>query len=289
DSDFKYFTENNNKSFGPGIVDMKGGLVVGIYAIKALDAAGLLKSIPIKFAFNSDEEIGSRGSRDFIKDEAKDCKFAIVLEAGGDKGGIVTGRKGGFSSELKLYGEAGHAAFVGKNKKSTILEFAHKALKLEALNDFDKGITVNIGKVKAGDSYNIVPKELTALIDCRYSTSEDYENLMENITRIVNTSHVKGVKSEFKLLMGRPPMEQSIANKELFNMFKTEADKLNMPLWEEFRKGGSDANVIASCNIPVIDGLGPEGGKDHSEDEFMITKTLLDKTILLSCFLANTD
>ena len=131
ETDFNWYKEDKENSYGPGVVDMKGGLVVGIYALMALDKLGLLQQIPLTFVFNSDEEIGSRSSVDLIQKEANSSAFAFVLEAGGLENEIVTGRKGNLTIELHIEGEAGHAAFATKNKPSAILEMAHKIIEFE--------------------------------------------------------------------------------------------------------------------------------------------------------------
>jgi len=128
DTAFNWYKEDDKKSYGPGVADMKGGLIAGIYAIKALEHAGLLQKIPITFFFNSDEEIGSTSSGKLIKNEAKKSAFAFVLESGGLAGELVTGRKGRISIKLDIKGKAGHAAYADKNKASAIVELAHKTI-----------------------------------------------------------------------------------------------------------------------------------------------------------------
>ncbi|MEA3437893.1 MAG: M20/M25/M40 family metallo-hydrolase, partial [Thermodesulfobacteriota bacterium] len=264
-------------------IDMKGGLVAGIFAIKALEFAGLLEKIPITFFFNSDEEIGSKSSRKLIEDEAIKSAFAFVMEAGGLAGEVVTGRKGNISAKLDIKGKAGHAAFAGKDKASAILELAHKTIAFEFLNDHKRGITVNVGKIKGGIGYNTVPENSTAFIDFRFLSIGDKKYLEENIKDIVKKQHTPNTSCKVEILTSRPPMNQCIANKELFDNIKDMAKGLNLPLKEEFRSGVSDGNFIAHQNIPVIDGLGPIGGKEHSEDEYMIKESLLQRTTLLAC------
>ncbi|MFC1830277.1 M20/M25/M40 family metallo-hydrolase, partial [Thermodesulfobacteriota bacterium] len=169
DTDFNWYKEDTVKCYGPGVVDMKGGLVTGIFALKTLDSIGLLKKIPLTFIFNSDEEIGSPSSREIIKKEANNSACAFVLECGGLKGEVVTGRKGNLVIKLNVTGKSGHAAFAGKDKGSAILEMAHKVIEFESLNDPVRGITVNVGKVKGGIGPNTVPEQATARIDFRFN------------------------------------------------------------------------------------------------------------------------
>ena len=283
DTDFNLFREDSAKCYGPGVIDMKGGLVAGIFALKALDSLGLLKKIPITFFFNSDEEIGSPGSRELIKAEAQKSAFAFVLECGGQKGEVVTGRKGNLSLKLNVFGKAGHAAFAGQDKASAVLELAYKTIDFESLNDFEKGVTVNVGTVKGGVGHNTVPEHATARIDFRFVEQKDHDFLKEKISEIAAKPKTPQTSAGFEIISTRPPMEQTDANRKLFQAVKGVADKLDFPIQEEFRNGVSDANIIAEQGIPVLDGLGPAGANDHSKDEYMIKESLLQRATLLAC------
>jgi glutamate carboxypeptidase len=282
-TDFNWYRENTTHCYGPGVIDMKGGLVVGIFALKALDSQGLLKENPITFIFNSDEEIGSPGSRDLIKNEGKKSACAFVLECGGLDGEVVTGRKGNLSVKLDVFGKSGHAAFAGKDKASAILELAHKIMDLESLNNHEKGITVNVGTIQGGLGPNTIPDHATASIDFRFVEQKDYKFLRESISKIASQQKIPHTRADFEIVSNRPSMEQTHANRKLFQTVKSVAKKLGFPIREEFRSGVSDANIIAEQDIPVLDGLGPIGAKDHSKDEFMIKASLLQRSILLAC------
>jgi len=283
DTTFTWYKEDNKNSYGPGVIDMKGGLVAGIFAIKALEFAGLLEKIPITFLFNSDEEIGSKSSGKLIEDEAIKSAFAFVMEAGGLAGEVVTGRKGIISAKLNIRGKAGHAAFAGKDKASAIAELAHKTIAFESLNDHKRGITVNVGKIKGGIGPNTVPENAMAFIDFRFSSVEDKKYLEGKIKDIVKKQHTPNTSCKVEILTSRPPMNQCTVNRKLFDTVKEVAQNLNLLLKEEFRSGASDANLIAQHNVPVIDGLGPIGGKDHSKHEYMIKESLVQKTALIAC------
>ena len=283
DTDFNWYKVDDDKSYGPGVVDMKGGLVVGIYALKALDHLGLLKQLPVTFIFNSDEEIGSRGSVDLIQQEANSSAFAFVLEAGGLENEIVTSRKGNLTIELHIEGKAGHAAFATKDKPSAILEMAHKIIEFESLNDFDKGITINVGKIDGGIGSNTIAEFSNAQVDFRFVDPSDLKHLEERVTDIANKVMVQGTQCRVDFISGRPPMQRSIGNQRLFQTTADIADRMGYPVKEQFRFGVSDANFIADLNIPVLDGLGPIGALDHSRDEYMLKESLLKRTILVTC------
>jgi glutamate carboxypeptidase len=283
ETDFNWYKEDKENSHGPGVVDMKGGLVVGIYALMALDKLGLLQQIPLTFVFNSDEEIGSRSSVDLIQKEANSSAFAFVLEAGGLENEIVTGRKGNLTIELHIEGEAGHAAFATKNKPSAILEMAHKIIEFESLNDFDKGITINVGKVEGGIGSNTIAEFCSAQVDFRFVDPSDLKHLEVRVSDIAHKTVIQGTHCRVNFITGRPPMQQSLGNRNLFQITADIANRMGYPVKEQFRFGVSDANFIADLNIPVLDGLGPIGARDHSRDEYMIKDSLLKRTLLLAC------
>ena len=283
DTEFNWFKQDSTTCYGPGIIDMKGGLVVGIFALKALDSLRLLKKIPITFIFNSDEEIGSPSSRELIKAEAQKSAFAFVLECGGLEGEVVTGRKGNLSLKLNIFGKAGHAAFADQDKASAILELAYKTIDFEALNDLKKGITVNVGKVKGGVGPNTIPEFATARIDFRFLKKNDHRFLKNKISEIIAKPKVPQTSVSFDIVSERPTMEQTDINRDLYKTVKHVACKLDFSIQEEFRNGVSDANIIAEQGIPVLDGLGPAGANDHSKDEYMIKESLSQKASLLAC------
>jgi glutamate carboxypeptidase len=286
DSSFNWYRESDSQCFGPGVADMKGGLVVGIFALKALIHAGRLNEIPITFVFNSDEEIGSPSSRELIRKEADRSRLAYVLEAGGLSNEIVTGRKGNFSVEMTITGKAGHAAFAGPEKASAILEMAHKTLKIEALNAPERGISANVGTVRGGIGSNTVPDRVAAALDFRFLTPEDAASIKAAFTRISETITVPGTASELTIKSSRPAMPQSTGNVDLYKQIRSLAADLGFTVPQELRQGVSDANIIAGQGIPVVDGLGPVGAKDHSEDEFIDKASLWERTLLFAHILA---
>lgn len=283
DSPFKQYREDDHYCHGPGVIDMKGGLTSGIYALKALDTLGLLSKIPVTFIFNSDEEIGSRTSASMIRREARKSLFAFVLECGGMQGELVTGRKGNMSLRMETFGKAGHAATAGQNKASAILELAHKIIQFENLNAPSRSITANAGKINGGIGPNTVADHAEAGIDIRYENPTDRQYLEEKIEKIASANTVPGVTTQIHMISGRPPMPQNSKNRQLFDRVQSVARGLNMDIRQEFRFGVSDANLIADENTPVIDGLGPIGAEDHSEKEYMVKKSLLERTVLLAC------
>lgn len=275
---FNFFKDDVDKAYGPGIIDMKGGLVTAIFLLKALQSQNLLNKIPIVLICNSDEEMGSTHSSELIRKEAIKSLCAFVFECGGLNGEIVTGRKGKSGYLLEVFGKAGHAAFTGRNgKASAILELAHKTIQIEDLNDPEREIVVNVGQIEGGSAANVVAEKATAEIDTRFVRFEDSVFCQNNIEEIAAKCSTPGTRASITTTSGRPPMEQSPKNRALFEIVKKQAKHLSMELAEELRSGVSDANTIAECGVAVIDGLGPVGDLDHSQDEYMVKHTLVQR------------
>lgn len=277
---FNWYREDDNKVYGPGVIDMKGGLVTAIFAIRALFSAGLLDSIPLTFICNSDEEKGSPTSKELLKREAKRGIAALVFECGGNNGEMVTGRKGKIGFHIDIEGQAGHAAFSGENKPSSILELAHKIIAIEALNDPEKQRVVNVGLVSGGIGPNTVPEKAEAEVDCRFLTQEDGEFCRQRITQIIEECRISGTSASWSINSSRAVMEANGKNQSLLHLVQELADKLDMRVGEELRSGVSDANTLAGCGIPVLDGLGPIGEFDHSDREYMVKTSLPNRVRL---------
>lgn len=277
---FNWYHDDDTRINGPGVIDMKGGLVTALFAIKALFHTGLLDTIPITFICNSDEEKGSPTSKELLRREANRSLLALVFECGGTNGELVTGRKGKLGFHIKVEGQAGHAAFAGKYKASAVLELAHKIIAIEKLNDPEKELVVNVGMINGGIGPNTVAEKAEAHVDCRYSTDEDGQYCINQINKIVKNSRVQRTGSMWDIPATRTIMKATDQNRKLLHLFYDRAKLLNLSTGEEIRSGVSDANTLAGCGIPVLDGLGPVGGHDHSDREYMIKESLPARTKL---------
>ncbi|SHO46403.1 M20 family metallopeptidase [Desulfopila aestuarii] len=286
ESGFDWYREEEDRVFGPGVIDMKGGLAVAIFALKALHHVGLLNEIPIALICNSDEEIGSPTSTELITREAEKSYFGMVFECGGLQGEVVTGRKGKTGYLLDITGRPGHAAFAGSGKASAILELAHKVIAIEQMNDPARQLVVNVGTVVGGIGPNTVPEFASAQIDIRYITKADGRDCDTQLQHIAALNRIPDTSAVLTIASSRKPMEQSESNTRLFTWVRHEAERLGLALIPELRSGVSDANTIASAGTPVLDGLGPIGEYDHSSDEYMIKKSLPERTLLAATAIA---
>ena len=281
DTNFNWYREDEKNAYGPGVIDMKGGIAAVIYALKALNSCNMLSDMPIKVIFNTDEEIGSPVSREIITSEAKKSAMALVTECGGMNGEVVTGRKGRLGLEMHVRGKAGHAANLTEEKSSAVLALAHKIIEIESLNNIFPELTVNVGRIEGGTGPNSIPETAMAAIDIRFSTEAALSAFMISLEEINDRIDVAGTTSRLVKVADRPAMVTTEQNRELFYIAAEAGERLGFPVLEEFRSGGSDANIIAAADTPVIDGLGPIGRYDHSDREYMIKNSLLDRTKLL--------
>jgi glutamate carboxypeptidase len=277
---FHDYRESGDIIYGPGVFDMKGGLLIALFSLKYLEELKILKDISVVFIVNSDEEIGSINSKDLIINYSKKAVFGLVFEGAGPNGEVVVGRKGKIGVKIEIRGKSSHAAFILKNKPSAILEMAHKIIEIEALNNEKEEISANIGKIEGGLGPNTVPDYCCCLADFRFSKQTQKKLIEEKIKNICNRSFIPGVKCFYKITSTRPCMEEK-NNITLYNLIKKAADYIGVSLNPEIRPGVSDANFISITGTPVIDGLGPIGGKDHSIDEYII-KSSIPKRILLT-------
>jgi glutamate carboxypeptidase len=284
ETSFTAYREDEEKAYGPGVYDMKGGLVAAVFALRALNSAGMLGRVPLTLLFNPDEEIGSPASGPRIREEARRSARGFVLEGGGLGGQVVTGRKGKLGFRLDATGCAGHAGNALESKASAVLELAYKTISLEALND-PPAMTVNVGRVEGGIGPNTVSEHATALVDARALTPDGLQRLRERIESMVSDPAVPGTSCSVCITSMRPPMPPSERNRALFELAREEALALGIELVEELRSGVSDANLVADESIPVLDGLGPTGDLDHSDREYIVKESLPLRAALLASLL----
>ena len=272
---------------GPGVADMKGGLAVILGALWGLDRLKVLPQIPLMLALNGDEEIGSPNSGPKLEELARSCRFGFVFECGGPDGSVVTSRRGLRRYSLIIKGKAGHAGNIQAAKQSAVVELAQQILKLEALNDLEAGLSVNVGRVKGGTATNIVPAEAEAELEVRFLNQERGDEVEDRIQKLANSSQEFGIETNLIKGRARPPMEHIPGTAQLFQQVVQVAARNQMNLSEESRWGASDANLLTAVGLPTIDGLGPVGEMDHSEDERIVKDSLFQRVELLVHLLWN--
>jgi glutamate carboxypeptidase len=268
---------------GPGAYDMKGGLVQMIHALAALGDSGLHPPLPPVAFINGDEETGSRDSGPHIHKLARGAGRAFILEPSfGPAGKLKTSRKGVGRFTLRITGRASHAGLSPEEGISAILEASHQIQRLFALNDHARGVTVNVGTIDGGLHPNVIAPEVTAVIDARVPTAADAETVERAILGL--TPVQPGVSLEVTGAFGRPPLEPTPRNRELWHAAERAADALGIRLEEAAVGGGSDGNTT-SLYTATLDGLGPVGDGAHAPHEYVQVSQMPERAALLALLL----
>lgn len=275
------FSRRGDYAYGPGVIDMKASHATTLYALKALMESGSDAYKNVELILNTDEEIGSIGSRELIERNAKTKKYALILEPA-QNGNLVSERKGGGKYFLKVKGKSAHAGIEPENGISAIEELARKIIKLHALTDWDKGINVNVGLIKGGTSVNTIAPMAEAGIDVRIETWADGEAIDAAIKEICSYSEVPGTELELTGNITRPAWNLTDESRALIDIIVEEGAKIGLELSHEKSGGGSDGNLTGSIGIPSIDGLGPVGANAHQESEYLYIPSLKERTLLLA-------
>jgi glutamate carboxypeptidase len=277
------FTVDGNIIRGPGVFDMKGGLVQLVLAIKTLQELGLRPDIlPVVF-INADEEIGSRTSTRYIRMLAQLANRALVLEpALGEDGELKTERKGIGRFTVTVHGKAAHAGLDPAGGASAILELSHVIQKLFAMNDPDSGVTINVGTIDGGVQPNVIAPHSTAVVDVRVPTVDDGDRIEKLIHGM--QPETPGVRLRIEGAIGRPSMEPTPRNEALWQQAKSLAGELGLEIGRAKVGGGSDGNTTSQYTA-TLDGLGPVGHGAHAQHEFLYIDRTLDRAALLALLL----
>ncbi len=268
---------------GPGVYDMKAGLSLMIYALKALKYLGMEPPLTPVLLINSDEEIGSIESNSYIRLLARNVERVFVLEpALGSQGLLKTARKGVGEFHVKVKGRAAHAGLEPERGASAILELSHVIQSLFALNDPERGTTVNVGTIDGGLRTNVVAPESSAVIDVRVTDMEEAKRIERAIHGL--KPEVPGVSLDIRGNVGRPPMERTARNRLLWRTARALGKSLDLDLKQGLSGGASDGNTT-SLFTATLDGLGAVGGGAHAQHEFVWVDRLSERAALLALLL----
>jgi glutamate carboxypeptidase len=280
------YRSEGGRAFGPGVTDMKAGLLAGLHAIRALHEAG--ERPAVTFVANPDEEIGSPFSTPVIRALAPDHDAVLVLECARANGDIVSARKGIADYNVRITGRAAHAGVEPEKGRSAILEAAHQVIALHALNGRWPTVTVNAGVIHGGTRPNVVPERCELQVDLRAATVDAFEAAAAEVVRLAHSTSVPDVRVELVRSAGHPPMEKTEASARLVALAVQIAGELGFDLRDAATGGASDANTTAALGIPTLDGLGPVGGDDHSVDEWLDLDSVVPRTALLATLMSRT-
>jgi glutamate carboxypeptidase len=277
------FTVDGNIIRGPGVFDMKGGLAQIVFALKTISELDLpLPVEPVVF-INSDEEIGSRTSRRYVRALAQRVERTFVLEPSmGEEGAIKTERKGVGRFIITVHGKAAHAGLDPEGGASAILELSHVIQTLFALNDADTGVSVNVGTVDGGLQPNVIAPHSQAVVDVRVPSIADGERITKAIHGLEPVT--PGVRLTIEGRIGRPSMESTPRNQALWKRAEALGRELGIELQHGRAGGGSDGNTTTQFTA-TLDGLGPVGHGAHAEHEFLYIDRTLERTALLTLLL----
>jgi glutamate carboxypeptidase len=278
------FRVSRGRAWGPGAFDMKGGLVIALYAADALAAAGCLPERRVVFLWTSDEEIGSETSRHIIEREARRSDAVLVLEpALGLDGRVKTGRKGVGEFEIVATGRAAHAGLNPEEGINAIQEITGQIARIARWNQLRRGITVNAGIIEGGTRTNVIPEHARVLVDVRASRVADTHALEEKFRAL--RPILRGAKLHIRGGFNRPPMERK-TSAALYARARTLAKEMGVTLDEAYAGGGSDGNFTAALGVPTLDGLGAVGEGAHSSGENILIGKLPERAALLAGLLA---
>jgi glutamate carboxypeptidase len=270
------FTINGDIASGPGVADMKAGLVMNAFILAAFHKFGGSPA-PLVGLFTGDEEVGSPEGRAVIEAEARRARVVFNSEPGRVSGNVVTGRKGGVFSVLRVTGKPAHSGANFADGISAIEELAHKIIAIHALTDLARGITLNVGLVSGGQSVNTVAPWAEGQIDLRYARPEDRDDIMAKIAAIVARSFVAGTRAELAIKGEFLPLTQSPAARKLFELYVDAAAASGFKTAGEFTGGCADSGFTAGVGTPTLCAVGPVGGKAHSPEEFLHLSSLVPR------------
>ena len=271
---------DDGRLHGPGTLDMKGGLTQMIFALRLLRAIGREPEVDPVIFINSDEEVGSPDSKRWVRRLAQGVDRALVLEPSlGAEGRIKTARKGVGNFEVSITGRASHAGLDPERGASAILELSHVIQQLHALNDPERGTTVNVGVVDGGSRANVVAALATARVDARVRTTEDGRRVEEAIHAI--RPSVPGVSIQVEGGIRVAPLERTPRNRELWEHVRAAGADMGLQLEEATAGGGSDGNTT-SLYTATVDGLGCVGDGAHADHEHIVIDPSLERCALLA-------
>jgi len=278
--------EGRHIASGPGILDMKAGLLMGMYALHLLMQAGQANYQSITFICNSDEEVGSPSSRPLIAKVAAHSDAVLVLEPGRQLNKVVSSRRGIGRYRVEVHGIAAHAGVNPQSGRNAILELSHQIIGLQAINGTIPGTTLNVGIVKGGERTNIVPDYAYCDIDVRVSNQKGIEDIEQAMRNVAKKTVLDGTTVTLSGGIQSMPFEKAAGSARLVELARQAATEVGITMFEDVASGGaSDANTTAAMGIPTIDGLGAGGGHAHNPAEYIELDYLPTRIALITSLL----
>jgi len=280
------FAVRDGRAYGPGVSDMKGGLIAGFVAVDALREAGFDGFDRITYVCNPDEEIGSPSSGPLIRRLAGEHDAALVLECGRANGDVVSARKGVTDYRIWIHGRAAHAGVEPDEGRSAVIEAAHKVLAIAGVHGRWPGVSCNVGVLRGGTRTNVVPEDAVLEVDLRAPELGALEEAEREIARICAEPTTEGMTISVESEGWHRPMEKTTASQRLVDAAVAVAAELGFELRDTATGGASDGNTTSAAGCPTLDGLGPVGGAAHSSDEWLDVASIVPRTAMLAGIIA---
>ncbi len=277
------FQIKDGRAFGPGVYDMKAGIAMMIFALRALKEAGA-QHRPVTILLDTDEEVGSTTGRPIVEATAKDCEAVLVLEPSqGPQGHLKTSRKGVGDITVRVRGRASHSGVDFEKGRSAIVELARQLLEIVKFTDLSRGLTVNPGVIQGGTRSNVIAAEAWAEVDLRIARIADAAELEKKFAALKPFDPDCSI--ELSGGINRPPMERTEGTVRLFSIAKEIGASMKWKLEESSTGGGSDGNFTSALGIPTLDGLGALGEGAHASNESIVIQELPQRTALLTALI----
>ncbi len=276
------FRIENDRAYGPGVMDDKGGIAIGAYALRILKDLSFKDFGRITLLLNSSEEIGSPGARKLIEEQAKAHDMVLNLEPGRAADGLVVFRKGSGKAYVTVKGKSAHAGVAPDKGRNAAVELAHQVMQLQEIGDKEKGTTFNVTVLKAGTASNIIPEDAEATADVRAAVPEEFDRVERDLKARVSSTLIPDTTVTARLERNFPPMPKNAGTDKLAEAAQKIYGELGKTLTLEGSGGAADASIAAGAGVPTIDGLGIVGGEIHTPNEYAEVGSVTPRLYLLT-------